>query len=135
CEEGLVLGQIKTADKSNEITAIPELLRVLDLRGATVTIDAMGCQTAIAKAIVDGQGDYLLNVKENQPALLKDLVCTFTEAADPRVRSVDERPRPVVEVFEEVDKGHGRLEERRVELCRDLTWMMTADRWPRLSYL
>jgi predicted transposase YbfD/YdcC len=66
-----VLGQLKTADKSNEITAIPELLRSLDLRGATVTIDAMGCQTEIAQTIRDGGGDYLLAVKENQPALLQ----------------------------------------------------------------
>ena len=135
CEEGLVLGQIKTEEKSNEITAIPELLRVLDLRGATVTIDAMGCQTEIAKTIIDGGGQFQLAVKENQPALQKDLVCTFAEAADQRRRSVEERPRPSVEVFEHTDKGHGRLEQRRVEMCRDLGWMMTAQRWPGLSYL
>lgn len=134
-DEGLVLGQIKTADKSNEITAIPELLRVIDLRGATVTIDAMGCQTEIAKTIVGGEGNYLLAVKDNQPALHKDLVATFAEAADDRIRSVDERARPAVEVFEETDKGHGRIEKRSVELCRDLGWMMTGDRWARLACL
>jgi predicted transposase YbfD/YdcC len=134
-DEGLVLGQRKTADKSNEITAIPELLRVLDLRGATVTIDALGCQTEIAKTIIEGDGHYLLAVKENQPTLLKDLVSTFTEAASPHVRSVDERPRPQVHLFEEVDKGHGRLEKRTVALCRDLGWMMTASRWVGLCCL
>ncbi len=134
-DEGLVLGQIKTADKSNEITAIPELLKTIDLRGATVTIDAMGCQTEIAKTIVDGSGNYLLAVKENQPALYQDLVATFDEAASDRPRSVDESPRPCIERFEETDKGHGRLEKRCVELCRDLGWMMTSDRWPGLSYL
>lgn len=134
-DEGLVLGQIKTADKSNEITAIPELLKTLDLRGATVTIDAMGCQTEIAKTIVDGSGDYLLAVKENQPALYKDLVATFDEAASIRPRSADEYPPPSVEHFEETDKGHGRVEKRTVELCRDLSWMMTSDRWPGLRYL
>jgi predicted transposase YbfD/YdcC len=134
-DEGLVLGQIKTADKSNEITAIPDLLRVLDIGGATVTIDAMGCQTAIAQTIVDAGGDYLLAVKENQPALHQDVVSTFAEAHDSRLRTVEERPRPPVEVFEEVNKGHGRIEERRVELCRDLSWMMTADRWVGLAYL
>lgn len=134
-DEGLVLGQIKTADKSNEITAIPELLRVIDLRGATVTIDAMGCQTEIAKTIVGGEGNYLLAVKENQPALHKDLVATFAEVADDRLRSVDDRPRPVVEVFEETDKGHGRVEKRSLELCQDLGWMMTADRWSGLAYV
>ena len=74
-------------------------------------------------------------VKENQPALHKDLVATFAEAADDRLRTVDERARPAVEVFEETDKGHGRIEKRSIELCRDLGWMMTADRWPGLAYL
>ena len=134
-DEGLVLGQIKTAAKSNEITAIPELLRTLDLRGATVTIDAMGCQTAIAQTVVDGAGHYLLAVKDNQPALHGEIVATFAEAADARVRSVDEHPRPAVEQFEETDKGHGRIEMRRVELCRDLGWVQSADRWTGLAYL
>lgn len=134
-DEGLVLGQIKTADKSNEITAIPELLKTIDLRGATITIDAMGCQTEIAKTIVDGSGNYLLAVKENQPALYKDLVATFDEAASDRPRSADEWPRPSVERLEEIDKGHGRIEKRSVELCRDLGWMMTSDRWPGLRCL
>ncbi|MBK6849066.1 MAG: ISAs1 family transposase [Proteobacteria bacterium] len=65
CGAGLVLAQCQTGVKSNEIVAIPELLRILDLRGATVTIDAMGCQTAIAAAIVEGGGDYLLATKDN----------------------------------------------------------------------
>lgn len=134
-EAGLVLGEVKTLDKSNEITAIPELLRLLDLRDATVTIDAMGCQTEIAKTIVDGGGDYLLAVKDNQPTLRKDIEATFTEAADERMRAVDEQARPAVEVFEEVDKGHGRVEKRTVVLCRDLAWMTTADRWPGLACL
>ena len=134
-DEGLVLGQKRTADKSNEITAIPELLKTLDLRGATITIDAMGCQTEIAKTIVDGAGDYLLAVKENQPALYHDLVATFDEAASDRARTADEYPRPSVERLEEIDKGHGRLEKRSVELCRDLGWMMTQGRWPGLRYL
>ena len=134
-DEGLVLGQIKTADKSNEITAIPELLRILDLRGATVTIDAMGCQTEIAKTIVEGKGHYLLAVKENQPALHTDLVATFTEASSERQRSVDENPRPAVEAFTHTEKGHGRIETRSIELCRNLDWMMTAQRWTGLSFL
>lgn len=134
-DEGLVLGQMKTADKSNEITAIPELLRVIALRGATVTIDAMGCQTEIAKTIVGGEGHYLLAVKENQPALHKDLAATFSEVADERVRSIDERARPMVEVFAETDKGHGRVETRSLELCRELGWMMTADRWAGLAFV
>jgi len=130
---GLVLGQQKTGEKSNEIVAIPELLRVLDLHGADVTIDAMGCQTHIAATIVDGGGAYLLGVKDNQPTLRQDLETTFQEAADSRRRACDEAPRPAVEVFTESDKGHGRVEQRTVRLCRDLTWLTTADRWPGLS--
>ena len=134
-DAGLVLGQRKTKDKSNEITAIPELMRLLDIRGATVTTDAMGCQVDITKVIVDAQGQYLLAVKDNQPTLHQDIQNTFVEAADDRQRSVDEQPRPEVEVFEEVDKGHGRVEVRTLTLCRDLAWLTTAQRWEGLSYI
>ena len=85
--------------------------------------------------IVGGSGNYLLAVKENQPTLYQDLVVTFDEAASDRPRSVDESPRPATERYEETDKGHGRVEKRCVEVCRDLRWMMTSDRWSGLSYL
>lgn len=134
-EAGLVLGQRKTETKSNEITAIPELLKVLDRRGATVTIDAMGCQTEIAKTIIEGGGDYLLAVKDNQPTLHADLQATFAEASDERQRTVDEQPRPELEVHEEVDKGHGRVETRTVRLCRDLAWLTSAESWAGLSFV
>jgi len=134
-EAGLVLGQRKTETKSNEITAIPELLKVLDLRGATVTIDAMGCQTKIAETIIEGKGNYVLSVKENQPTLHQDIETTFAEAADARQRSLDEQPRPAVEVFEDVDKGHGRIETRTLSLCRDLSWMTTSDDWCSLNFV
>ena len=134
-DEGLVLGQRKTAAKSNEITAIPELLRTLDLSGATVTIDAMGCQTEIVKTITSGGGHCLLAVKENQPTLHADVVETFAQAADRRNRSVDEPARPTVQACEESDKGHGRIENRRYELCRSLDWMTTIDRWPGISFV
>jgi predicted transposase YbfD/YdcC len=132
-DAGLVLGQRKTEEKSNEITAIPELLRLLDLTGATVTIDAMGCQTEIAKTIVEGGGHYLLAVKDNQPTLHEDIATTFDEAADERRRACDEAPRPVTEVFEETDKGHGRVEKRTTAVCHGLSWLTTAERWPGLS--
>lgn len=134
-EAGLVVGQVKTEAKSNEITAIPELLRVLDIRGATVTIDAMGCQTAIAKTIVDADGHYLLAVKDNQPTLLEDIQTSFTEADDQRERALDEQSRPKLEHFEEVDKGHGRLEVRTVDLCRDLEWITTSQKWKKLDFV
>jgi predicted transposase YbfD/YdcC len=110
-------------------------LQVLDLRRATVTIDAMGCQIEIAKTILEGDGNYLLAVKDNQPTLHHDIQTTFAEAADERQRALDEQPRPVVEVFQEVDKGHGRVETRTVSLCRDLAWMMTAERWRGLDFV
>ena len=116
CKQGLVLAQCKTADKSNEITAIPELLRVLDLKGATVTIDAIGCQTAIASEIRARHGHYLLSVKDNQPTLHADVERTFLEARDDRRRSRDELPRPRLEEFTEIDKGHGRVKRRTVSV-------------------
>jgi predicted transposase YbfD/YdcC len=134
-EAGLVLGQRQTEAKSNEITAIPELLEVLDLREATVTIDAMGCQTAIAQTIRAGGGHYLLSVKDNQLTLHEDIQTTFAEADDDRKRTVDEQPRPQVEVFEQVHKGHGRLETRTVSLCRDLAWITTTERWRDLCFV
>jgi len=134
-ESGLVLGQQKTGEKSNEIEAMPELLRVLELRGATVTIDAMGCQREIAQTIRDGEGHYVLSVKENQPTLYADILKTFSEASDERRRSRDELARPEVQAYEASEKGHGRLEHRRVRLCRDLGWLTTLERWPGLSFV
>jgi predicted transposase YbfD/YdcC len=134
-EAGLVLGQCKTADKSNEITAIPELLRTLDLLGATVTIDAMGCQTEIASTIIKGKGEYLLSVKDNQPTLHQDIAKTFVEAADTGRRSADEISRPKTETFEDIDKGHGRIEKRNVVITHDLDWLTDAERWPGLKVL
>ena len=132
---GTGYGKLKTREKSNEITAIPELLQVLDIKVATVTIDAIGCQTEIASTIVDGAGSYLLSVKENQPTLHQDIVTTFMEAYDDRLRSCDELERPAIEIFQEIDKGHGRIETRTVELCRDLSWLTTAERWPGLAFV
>jgi predicted transposase YbfD/YdcC len=88
-ENRLTLGQVATDAKSNEITAIPELLKLLDLRGAVVTIDAMGCQKEIAADIIDGEGEYLLAVKENQPHLYEDIGRAFDEALDRGEPGVD----------------------------------------------
>lgn len=102
----LVLGQTKVNDKSNEITAIPELLGWLELAGCLVTIDAMGCQTAIAEQIVQQGGDYLLAVKDNQPLLYQDIQDAFREGARPA------RSDPQATHSRAVDKGHDRLEIR-----------------------
>lgn len=80
CENRLVLGQVKVAEKSNEITAIPELLRALALTGCIVTIDAMGCQKGIAEQIIDGEADYVLALKGNQGTLHQDVADYFTWA-------------------------------------------------------
>jgi len=134
-DAGLVLGQVKTREKSNEITAIPELLALLDLSGSTITLDAMGCQTKIAATIVAGDGHYLLAVKENQPTLHADIVQAFAEADDDSRRSCDEPERPAVEVFEDIDKAHGRIEKRTVRVCRDISWLTTTERWPGLAMI
>ena len=79
CKNELVLGQFKTSEKSNEITAIPELLRVLDLKNNIVTIDAMGCQKNIASQIIEQEGDYVLNLKGNQSYLHDDVKLFITD--------------------------------------------------------
>lgn len=101
----LVLGQTKVADKSNEITAIPELLQLLEITGCIVTIDAIGTQTEIAKTIIDGGGDYLLSVKENQGHLFEDIQYLF----DVDVAHGYEREHSYSKT---VNKGHGRMETR-----------------------
>lgn len=105
-ENGVVLGQVKTDEKSNEITAIPELLKVLSLKGCLVTTDAMGCQRDIAQKIVDQGGDYLLAVKDNQPTLL-DAVLTAFERADDGLE-----PAESISTHTTEERGHGRREVR-----------------------
>lgn len=102
----LVLGQVKVNDKSNEITAIPELLRLLELTGCIVTIDAMGCQTEIAETIVQQKADYLLAVKENQGQLYQDVQDLFTECQKAGFQGVPH------DYYKTINKGHGRLEIR-----------------------
>jgi predicted transposase YbfD/YdcC len=106
-QSGITLGQVAVAAKSNEITAMPQLLELLDLRDKIVTTDAMGCQKEIAKTIVTGGGDYILAAKENQPTLHAEIQAAFAQAPAPKLRS----PR-VATTF---DKGHGRDEQRTVQ--------------------
>jgi predicted transposase YbfD/YdcC len=102
----LVLGQTKVDEKSNEITAIPELLRVLDVAGCIVTIDAMGTQKEIAQQIVDQEGDYVLALKENQPHLLEDVQSLFTWATHREYQEIHAAH------CQQTNKGHGRVEIR-----------------------
>jgi predicted transposase YbfD/YdcC len=111
---GLCLGQLKTPAKSNEITAIPALLAQLDVRGAVVTLDAIGCQHAIAEQIVEGGGDYVLAVKDNQPMLAEALREWFG--------AMDRLDRPFWE-WRDLDKGHGRVETRRCVVSNDIEWL------------
>ena len=135
---GLVLGQWKVAAKSNEITALPELLRVLELAGCIVTVDAMGCQKKIAKEIKEADADYLLALKGNQETV-HDEVKTFLDAA------VLERSaaRPVgaklssgaanLAELETVEKDHGRLETRRYYQSAELAWFADRAKWAGLQ--
>lgn len=118
----VVLGQLKVEDKSNEITAIPKLLLLLELKGALVTIDAMGCQKDIAGAIIAGEANYLLAVKDNQPTLSEDVENTFKKATVESVLS-----------FETTSEGHGRVEVRKYTQCLDLSLLRTAFEWPGLK--
>lgn len=126
CANRLVLGQEATAEKSNEITAIPKLLDLLDLKGCIVTIDAMGCQTAIAKKIIDRQGDYVLGLKENQPLLHEAVEDYFTLAQENNFKGVKH------DYAEETDKEHGRLETRRYWICDDTSTLPDPERWAGL---
>jgi len=130
-EQGLVLGQVKVDAKSNEIVAIPELLGLLDVRGATVTIDAMGCQRAIADEIIEQGGRYVLAVKDNHPTLKTNIDGFFADAARTQ-RPLDD-PAPHVEEAHDTDAGHGRIEERTCLLSRDLSWIERPDDWRGLD--
>jgi predicted transposase YbfD/YdcC len=123
----LTLGQVAVDAQSNEITAIPELLRLLDLSGALVTIDAIGCQTAIAKKIVAGGGDYVLVVKGNQEHLLTDIQDTVTRALD------GDLPKGAVRMHTTREQGHGREEERTCVVVTSLAGIRDRPSWARLK--
>jgi predicted transposase YbfD/YdcC len=117
----LVLGQIKTEEKSNEITAIPELLDLLDVSGCIVTIDAMGCQRDIAEKIIDKQADYVLAVKANQGRLLEDIKLFF------------ETEKATSNYFVKREKSHGRLEKREYYITSEIEWLETKNNWRNIK--
>ena len=123
----IVLGQVKVDEKSNEITAIPELLRVLAIAGCIVTIDAMGCQKEIASTIIDCDADYVLAVKENQPLLYADIERVFREKLQQDDGSVD------LQSFRSEDQGHGRTEIRTTWTTDDLQSLQTRTEWEGLK--
>jgi predicted transposase YbfD/YdcC len=129
---GLVLGQEATATKSNEITAIPHLLRLLALDGCVVTIDAMGCQRAIAAQLHAQGADYVLALKANQPTLHATVVTAF---ADARAEGADAWHPLTQDHAQTLDKGHGRIERRRVTVLSDPDLLACLDptgAWPGL---
>lgn len=128
----LVLGQRKVAEKSNEITAIPELLRLLEIKGCIVTIDALGTQTKIAKQIVEAEGDYLLAVKHNQGKLYQDLELLFSYDQQ---HGFQEAP---YDYAKEVKKGHGRIDVRECWATSDPEYLASAtsaQKWAGLQSL
>jgi len=126
-ENSLVLGQVKTHEKSNEITAIPELLRVLELKGGIVTIDAMGCQTQIAEQIIEQEADYVLALKGNQGCLHKDVEDYFYGAQKIGFKQI------AYSFTETVEKGHGRIETRRLWTTEDVEWLSQKEKWAGLK--
>ena len=124
---GVVLGQVKTQEKSNEITAVPELLKKLELKGCIVTVDAMGCQREIAQKVHEGGGDYVLAVKDNQEQLARELRGYFEAAQG------EDFEWPEIENEETADEGHGRVEYRSYFLSTDLSHLSVGERWTGLK--
>lgn len=120
---GLVLGQVKTEAKSNEITAIPALIQSLDIKGATITIDAMGCQKEIARVIIEKGANYVLMVKDNQPKLLDEIQNYFEQAESLKFEGV------LHDFFVKKEEGHGRHERREVYTTDDIDWLPMKEEW------
>lgn len=125
----MCLGQVKTEDKSNEIKAIPELLRLLDLHGCIVTIDAMGCQKEIVRKIVDQGANYVLALKGNQSALHDDVRLFFEYARERQFRDLNH------DFYETTDGDHGRVEVRRYYTVSDLDWLEHKAKWKNLQLI
>ena len=124
-ENGLTLGQVQTADKSNEITAVPALLRVLELTGCVVTADALHCQKNTAKEIVEADADYVLALKGNQGVAHQEI----KDALDDAIARAD----PKLATLETIEKGHGRIETRRYYQSADLGWFTDRADWEGLQ--
>jgi predicted transposase YbfD/YdcC len=118
----IVLGQLKTHDKSNEITAIPELIKTLSLQGVVVTIDAMGCQKKITQTIIEEKADYVIQVKGNHHNLHEDIALYFK---DPDKNYTD--------FFQTIDGEHGRIETRSYLTTSDIGWFQEKHQWAGLK--
>ena len=123
----MVLGQLKTDDKSNEISAIPELLKVINVNGCTVTTDAMGCQKEIAKQVVAQGGDYVFSLKGNQGNLHKEVELLFESAKQDNYKDVSH------DTHQTVDGEHGRIETRTYTTIADVDWFEEKGKWAKLT--
>jgi predicted transposase YbfD/YdcC len=134
-EIGLAVGQVKVDCKSNEITAIPELLKQLDIRGCIVTTDAMGCQRAIAAQITEQGGDYVFGLKGNQSGLHEDVKLRFEDAIANRFYQKDPDRRIAFDFYQTVDKDHGRTERRRYWVMEgaEIAWLSERHNWAGLK--
>ena len=122
----LVLGQVQVGDKANEIVAIPKLLDMLDIQGAVVTIDAMGCQRDIAQKINDKKADYILALKGNQGTLLQDVELFVREQKANNFKDT------TVSQHQTVDADHGRIETRDITVIHNVDWLQDRHHWPAL---
>ena len=126
-ECGFVLGQIKTEEKSNEITAIPQLLKILEISGCIITIDAMGCQKQIAKTIIKKGADYLFSLKGNHSDLHDDVSFFFNGCLKDNFKDTPH------DFHETVDGGHGRIETRKFWTVSDIDWLYGKRLWKELK--
>lgn len=134
----LVLGQLKVTDKSNEITAVPELLRVLELSGCIVTLDAMGCQKKIAKEIIEADADYVLALKGNQETVHEEvksfLDATIAETQAARLPGAKlSKPAAALAQVKTIEKDHGRIETRHYYQTDELSWFADLEKWEGLK--
>lgn len=127
-EHGMLIGQQMTDEKSNEITAIPALLKQIDIKEATISIDAAGCQKSIVETIRNAGGNYLLAVKGNQPKLFDEIVNLFDEAHKVDFKYINNCDR-----YESVEKNSGRIEKRSIAIISDTSDLSTADDWKDLQ--
>ena len=122
-EQQLVLGELAVEEKSNEITAVPQLLDMLDIAGCIVTTDAMSCQKEITKKIIEKDAEYVLALKENQPTLCHEVQEYFSEAMK------EAKFYPEMEQYKTLDCGHGRIEKRMYYLSTEVGWYQDLAQW------
>ena len=126
-ESKIVLGQVKVNEKSNEITAIPELLEILNIKGCTITIDAMGTQKSIAEIIIDKESNYVLSLKDNHKTLCEDVKLIFEEPEKMPDMGIQ------YDYSKTVDKDHGRIEIRECFTTDNIDWLNGKEEWKGLK--